>query len=520
MSYEFPDTLWLPQRRGIEQTIELLKDGLDVCCYSPTGGGKTEMAMQMFLWGYHTHGWTGSFYVNRRLLVGQTADRFGRAGLRYGVRAADYEDQYDETAPFQVCSADTERARCYNRDRWPKHPSNLVVVDEAHIQKTETMRQILADHRASGARVVLLTATPIGLADWADRLVVSGRLQEYRDCGALVPAVVRTIEQPDLDKVRRNKTGEYILDGRKRAIYTQSIVGNVIDRWKKYNPDARPTMLFAPGVAESVWFTEKFMEIGVRWAHIDATDAVVDGLRARLTRDLWDEIIERFKAGDIKGLSCRFKLREGLDVPCAYHAIFATPIGSLASYIQAVGRVMRYSPETPDHVLITDHGGNYLRHGSPNHDRPWQQWWSLPESAVSSMHQNSIRDGQTPEPICCPSCDGERVGGIKCPHCGYVHPKSVRHVIQEDGTMVVREGSLIRQKRTALRSDTEALWKRLVLNSYKWKKNRSFKQLEAWFYHEHHYYPPRDIPFMPRREADWSRKVWQVPMSELTGGTT
>jgi DNA repair protein RadD len=512
--FTLPNHLWTPQSRGVAETMFLLGQGKGVCLYSPTGGGKTEQAIQLLKWAEYL-GMGGCFYVNRKLLVGQTAARFAAAGLDFGIRAADYEDQYSLNAPFQICSADTERSRVIERKIWPLHPSGIVIVDEAHIQKSDTMRWLLMEHRERGAMVVLLTATPIGLSKWADELVISGRLQEYRDCKALVPAVVKTIEQPDLSKVKRSATGEYILDGQKRKIYTQSIVGNVIDRWKRYNPDARPTMLYAPGKPESVWITEQFTKAGVNWCHVDATDAVVDGERYTLNRTIWDDILARYKAGDIKGLSSRFKLREGIDVPATYHCILATPIGSLASYLQTVGRVLRYSTETPDHVIVTDHGGNYLRHGSPNHDRDWKSWWSLPEHAVSEMQVNNIRDGKTPEPIRCPQCEGERSGGRKCPHCGYEHEKSKRHVLMEDGRMVERDGHLIPPRRVLRKPDTSDLWDKMYWGFRKKKVRKSFAQMYGFFAHEYGYSPPRDLPNMPKNQADWFRHVYTVPNQDL-----
>jgi DNA repair protein RadD len=518
-----PD-LWGPQARSVQAVIDATSRVDRVCLYSPTGSGKTRMAIELFNWAMSRHV-GGIFYVNRKLLVGQTADRVAAAGLPYGIRAADYEDKYDFSAPFQVASIDTERSRVSKRNIWERHDvgrGGVVVVDEAHIQKSDSMWEACEHYKKAGAKVVLLTATPIGLSDWADELIISGRLQEFRDCKALVPAVVRSIEQPDLRKIKRNLTGEYVLDGQKRKIYTQSIVGNVLKKWKQYNPDARPTMLYAPGVDESVWFTQQFEKMGVKWAHIDATDAWVDGKKHKLGRALWDEILGRYKANEIKGLSCRFKLREGIDVPSTYHCILATPIGSLASYIQTVGRVLRYSAETPDHVLVTDHGGNYLRHGSPNHDRDWQAWWKLPEHVVSTMHERSISEGKIPEPIRCPKCEGERAGGSKCPHCGYEHAKSVRHVIQENGKMVLREGKLIKPRIERRNPDTQDLWERMFWGWRKSKKcaDKTFAQLEGYFAHEHGYHPPRDLSLMPLNRLDWYRKIQDLPMSELSGDPT
>lgn len=512
--YSLPSHLWAPQARGIQRTIDALSRVDRVCLYSPTGGGKTEQAIQLFHWA-DSLGMGGNFYVNRKLLVGQTADRFAKAGLNYGVRAAGYEDCYQYSAPFQVSSIDTERSRVMTRKTWHRHKAGLVIVDEAHIQKSEAMRETLDEYQAAGAKIVLLTATPVGLSDWADELVVSGRLAEYRACKALVPAIVKSIEQPDMSKVTRSKTGEFVQDGKKQQIYTQSIVGNVLDRWQRYNPDARPTMLYAPGKAESVWFTQQFNALGVNWCHVDATEALVDGKRATLTRPLWEEILERYRKGDIKGLSSRFKLREGIDVPNTYHCILATPIGSLASFIQTVGRVLRYSPETPDHVLVTDHGGNYLRHGSPNHDRDWHAWWALPEHAISEMHTKSIQDSSTPEPIRCPKCEGERTGGPKCPHCGFEHAKSQRHVIMEDGRMVTKDGNLVKKRRELLKPDTADLWTKLFWGYRRKKLDKTFNQMAGFFAREYGYHPPRDLPYMPVDPTRWYSFPHQVEMSEL-----
>ena len=175
MSYAWAGYLWPPQLRACEAVVDALQHGVNrVCLYGPTGGGKTTIAVELSRWAL-THGCGSSFYLNRKLLVPQTAAAYEKAGLPVGIRAADYEDRYDFSSPCQICSADTERVRVYEKKTWNPHYSQLVIVDEAHIQRTETMRQIVADHMAHGAQVVGLTATPIGLAKWFDKLIVPGR---------------------------------------------------------------------------------------------------------------------------------------------------------------------------------------------------------------------------------------------------------------------------------------------------------------------------------------------------------
>jgi DNA repair protein RadD len=504
MDYSPSDHLWTPQRRSVLAVIEAFQRVNRVCLQSPTGSGKTQMAVELFRW-CDLQDWQGSFYINRTLLIPQTSERFERYGLRHGIRAANWEDQFLPFRPFQICSSDTENSRVYKKKQWELHDANLIIVDEAHLQKTGVMEKIIQDHLSlpGERKVLLLTATPVGMSDWADELIVSGTMAEYRECKAIVPARCFSVAAPDLRKVKRNITGEYIMDGQKKKIYTQSIIGGVIDYWKKLNPDARPTMLYAPGVDESVWIAEQFQRIGVRFAHVDATDAIIDGKRAKLTRPLWQEIQERYKSGDIQGICSRFRMREGVDLPSTFCCVLATPIGSLASYIQTVGRVIRYSEETPDDVMVIDHGGNYLRHGSPNDDRPWEDWWRMPPGAISEAHTNKIRDGKTPEPICCPVCHMERKGGIKCPGCGHEAKKGTRTVVMEDGTLKEYHGQCVKRRLVRQQPNTESLWERMFWGWRKKGVNKSFAQMYGWFAHEHGYSPPRDLPFMPKRDEHW-----------------
>ena len=514
--FKLDEKLWEPQARSVKAVLKHVEEGKDVCLQSPTGSGKTRMASELLRYA-HSLGVGSCFYVNRKILIGQTSDRLSELGIPHGIRAADYEDMEYPDCKVQICSADTERSRVFNKDIrkriWDIHPSKIIIVDEAHIQKGETMKTIIKEHKKNGAKVVLLSATPVSLAKSADVLVSGGTLKEYRDCGALVPAIVRSIEQPDMSKVKRTLTGEFDMGDRKRKIYTQSIVGNVIDRWRLYNPDGRPTMLYAPGKQESIWFTQQFENAGVRWCHVDATDAWLDGGKIRLGRTAWEDIIGQYIDGKILGISSRFKLREGVDVPSTFHVILATPIGSIQSYLQTVGRALRASPGK-EHALITDHGGNYLRHGSPNLDRDWDHLWTLSSSVASKQHEDSIRNKLEPEPIRCPECEAERLRGPKCPQCGH-ESRSKRIVIQEDGKMVVHDGDVIPRKRTRMKADTQTKWNRMYWGYRRKGLKKSFSQLEAYFVHVNGYYPPRTLENMPKLPADWTRYVKDVHVENL-----
>lgn len=523
MSFQFDPGLWEPQRDALERVLYELNEGASRCVIlqSPTGTGKTRMATELFRYADY-HGLGGNFYTNRKLLTPQAASQFRSAGLFCAIRAAEYEDDFDEDAPFQVSSAQSEDARVYKSGVWDLHAvgqGGVVIVDEAHLQKSKVMKNILGWYEKQDARIVLLTATPVNLSGWADSLVVSASIGDWRAAGALVLVHPFTITQPDLSKVKKNQVGEYVLDGEKKRQFVQSIVGDVVSSYEKLNQGG-PCMMYCPGVAESKWMVAQFAKRGHRFIHVDATDAVIDGERYKLDRELWSDIVQQVKNGDAAGLSSRFKLREGIDIPAADHCILATPIGSLASYLQIAGRVMRASPATgKTHAILQDHGGVYHNHGSPNHDRDWETLWQLKEHAASSMNMELMKEGVEREPIRCPKCGMERKTGPKClnPSCGYEHEKSERRIILENGDVKLVKGDIVPRTRRMNRHDTEHKWSQMFYGFRNKKVERSFAQMEAFFLHEYGYRPKRNLPFMPRHTIDWKRKVYEVPMERLIG---
>ena len=516
MDFEWDAGLWAPQLRSVEGVIDAWQDTNRLLLFSPTGSGKTRMCGEIFRWANH-HGKRAIFYANRKLLIGQTDDRFRDLGLDVGIRAAEYDSRFDDSCDVQIASADTERARVFKGGKWDFYDvgdGGIVAVDEAHLQKTKVMKDILQWYEKRGAKILLLTATPVAMSGWADKLLVGGKLSEWRGCGALVPVYTYNISQPDMRKVKRNNTGEFVMDDGMKMQYLQTIVGEVIENWELLN-DGSPTMCYAPGVPESIWLAEKFRARGHEFVHVDATDAYIGGKRVKMNQQVWSDIVSGVKSGDIRGLSSRFKLREGVDIPAAGHCVLATPVGSLASYLQILGRVMR-SAKGKVGAILQDHGGCYHLHGSPNLDRPWESLWRCSESAASNYHQDLIREDQIKEPIRCPACGMERTGGPKCPGCGHEATKGKRAIRMESGELSeIIEGPMIKPRRRILKSTTAEDWAKMFWGFKRKKVDRSFSQMEAYFLQEYGYRPPRNLPYMPKHFLDWKAKVHEVDMKDL-----
>ncbi len=479
----------------------------------PTGGGKTAVICELVQRSL-AKDWHSVVYTNRRLLVTQLCRVLKDAGIRYGVRASGYQDERE--LPVQISSLPTERARVLTNGQWQVHGRSakiLALVDEAHLNGASTAQAILQKHHDAGGVYVGFTATPIDLGHLYETLIVAGKPSELRRCGALVPAMHYGPDEPDMDKFKPNiKTGEYTEGDIRKAIMHKNIFGRVWEHWQKINPDQRPTILFAPGVGESIWFTEQFMKAGVAWAHIDGKNVWLNGDLHPTSQDLRDEVIGRLKDGSIKGVSNRFVLREGVDIPEASHGIFATVMGSLQTWLQSAGRLLRAAPGKTV-ATFQDHGGMWHRHGSANADREWAL--NLTENIINGTRAHRFREQKEAEPIHCSECGCIRKSGPVCPQCGKESKRRSRMVFQQDGTLKEKEGDIYKPRKIKQYNNTLRLWEKSYYQAKKSRNQMTFNQAYGFFFYNHHYWPPRDLPRMPINEFDWFLPVARVPEERL-----
>lgn len=499
--------LWPHQLRGLAQLRERMKPGARICLACPTGGGKTVMMTELL-----KEDRRAVLYTNRKMLLDQTSRVLDDNGIRHGVRAAGYATDF--TKEIQLASIQTEDARTLKRRSWDLHEADVVLIDEAHVNKEATVNELVTRHLDDGACVVGFTATPLNIGHMYDELIVAGVTSELRECGALVPAHHFAPDEPDCAKIKRTKTGEFTYGDIVKAIMTHSIVGRVIDSWRKLNPEGKPTLLFAPGVKESLWFAEQLVEAGIPAAHIDGDTIWTNGSLYESDRFAREELKKLLQNGEVEIVCNRFVLREGIDWPFVQHMIFATIFGALTSYIQSGGRGLRASPGK-EHVVIQDHGGNWWRHGSLNSDRDWQL--DHTDYVVGEMREQRLREKKDVEPILCPKCMAVRAGGAVCKNCGHAQSVKSRMVVQHDGSLREVKGDIFRPRTTYKRPDIRDKWKTYYFRAKNSKNQMTFNQARGLFAYENNWqWPPSGLPLMPTQEADWFRPVKEVPADRLT----
>lgn len=440
------------------EAVEALRGGLRrkvrrQLLYSPTGSGKTEMAMEVIRAAVAKDKRV-IFLCNRIHLVSQASRRLDAAGIRHGVmQGSNNERLY---MPVIVASIQTVARRGIPLDDF-----DLLVVDEAHAcgGSTQYHDVIFAN---KDTPLVGLTATPWtrGLGRVYEDLggalfqetVIAATIPELIADGFLVDADIYGPADPDLTGVGTTG-GDYVEADLDKAMNKPKLVGDIVEHWLEM-ANGESTVCFASGIAHSKAIVERFLSFGVAAEHLDCYTP--DEERAA--------ILGRVTAGQTKVVSNVGILTEGWDCPVVSVMILARPTKSLTRYIQMAGRVLRpyTDPVTGEiklRAMILDHSGTCRRLGYPTDEHP----------IVLDDGKPAKKQGYEPPPEklpkVCTNCSFHKPAGVwKCPACGFA-PQPRSTVESEPGKLVLmkRGKQTKEQKELAERFGTkQEVWSMLT----------------------------------------------------------
>lgn len=452
---------WQHQARAIRDVCLKFQSGIrSVVLGAPTAAGKGLITTGLINLVTSRRGRV-IVYNSRKLLTQQSFDRLSADGINAGTRAAGLKEGFDPGAPVQIAQMQTDIQRVLKQERWELFPADLVIIDEAHMSISEKPLEIMQRYLSRGACVLGLTGTPIGMSGAYRDIVVAATNSELRACGAHVPARCFSVHEMDVSQIKKEKSGEYSEGDITKELWNQAIVGYIYEDWKRLNPDGFPTLCASPGIGESIWVSDMFrkggsggkagsgeinlaleshlLNKGLRVAHIDCEKVITNGevYYNDAKGTIRNQVMTDFKNGQFDILCHCSVVQEGVDIPELRHLILARPYGSLANYIQSVGRVIR-AATGKTHAVIQDHGANMVRHGSPNADRDWGAMFSMTEKEVEEQRKQDIQEGKEKAPIVCPGCGTIRLEGAKCPACGKQADPKMRMIIEKSGKLVER----------------------------------------------------------------------------------
>jgi superfamily II DNA or RNA helicase len=517
----FPRDPWDHQLRGLVQLFEKLKTVDSVVLCSPVGGGKGLMQSTIA----NLTNLTGDgliLYNSRRTLTDQSYERLTEDGIDCGVRAASRKKLQNLPARIQVASLQTDIQRVINQEVWRIHDAKYVIIDEAHLSTSGRTVELIQMYLAAGAKVIGVTGTPIGMAGLYKDVVVAGTNSELRACGAHVPMRIWNAKEMDVSHIKPVKTGEYTDGDIQRECWSMQVVGHIVDDFFKYNPDVKPTMAACPGVGESIWLADKFIERGMRVLHLDANEVVANGERYKNDAEgvIRRQAIEDFRKGLYDVITNCEVLQQGVDIPELAHLILARPYGSLANFLQTAGRIQRRSPSTPDIVTLQDHGANCYRHGSPNANRDWHELFHQTEADIAKERKEREKSGEAAEkaPITCPQCQMVRSEGARCPNCGTISEKGRRVIMEKSGELVEYTGSIAKAPPKPTVPIEQKIWDNNLFypsRNSRSPRARTFSQAKAQYEREHGPLP-QWLKRIPKDPADYGRKIRDLDWSELT----
>lgn len=293
---------------------------------------------------------------------------------------------------------------------------NLILIDEAHLVPAagEGMyRKLLDDLYATcaDARVAGFTATPYrldtgrldqGETRLFDKVVYSYGIAQGISDEFLSPLISKaTAVNIDVSRVER-RGGEFVpaaLETASDAV-TAEAVREIVD----FGRDRKSWLVFCAGVKHAAHVRDAVRASGI-------SCEMVSGETPNGERD---NIIRRFRNGDIRCLTNANVLTTGFDAPQVDLVAMLRPTLSTSLYVQIVGRGTRKAAGK-ENCLILDFAGNVRRHG------PVDAVSVLPKSGGTGEGKVSVDQVLAKQ---CPECDElVSLNALECRCCGYVWPR-------------------------------------------------------------------------------------------------
>ena len=345
-----------------------------VCVQAATGAGKTHLAALGIIAPTVAHGRRVIFLADLEEILIDTVGRLRALNIPCAPILAGRAE--DPSAPVQVASQQTLVSWLSRGTEIP--PADRVILDECHGAAARTTRELLRVLRERGALLCGLTATPSRgdgqPLDEFDALVCGPQPRELVACGALVPCEV--LAPPGMQEGVALDPCEAVLT---------------------LGADRR-AVIFAPHAAEAKRISLELTRAG------HPTEAVLDSTRPEARRS----VRARLESGGLRHVVTCKALVKGFDAPVLDCAVL-TSAGTITSYLQSVGRVLRPHPVSGKRdALVLDLRGAVYAHGLPLDDRTWSLAGAQGRSALDRA--DGLRR--------CRACHAIFPPRTVCPRCG------------------------------------------------------------------------------------------------------
>lgn len=335
----------------------------------PTGTGKTRLfvsiARDIFDYGASIKKtYKVLILAHRKELIEQISEHLGQKyRLAHGLIISQNIEQ--KKYSMQVGSVPTLNRRL---DRWEDKNFDVIIIDEAHHVKAKSYKKII--DLFPNAKILGVTATPYrlnhaGFRPEFDELIVSPSVAEFIKRGYLCEYDYYSIRpnselQMEIDRMKLDFEGDYKESEMMGVMDRDTIRADILDTYLRY-AGGKKAIVYTISRSHNVHLAEKFKAAGIVSAAIDS----------ETPKEKRDELVNKFRRGDIQVLFNVNIFSEGFDCPDVEVIQLARPTKSLSMYLQQVGRGLRPA-EGKERLLILDNVGLYNKFGFPSARRKWK----------------------------------------------------------------------------------------------------------------------------------------------------
>lgn len=424
--------LYPDQSDLVARVRQSLRHSRGVLMQSPTGSGKTRMALDMIA-GAYAKGSSCVFAVPRRELLAQTIKTISEYGIPFGVISPDHT--YNPLAKIQIAMTPT-LARRLDRIPAPK----ILFADEAHFGGAELDR-VIDWSRAAGGWRVGLSATPLKtngkpMSDHYDHMEMGLPMADLIKMKRLSDFRYFAPQQPDLSAVA-SRNGEYVQSQLADFMEAdRAIIGDAVKTYREL-AFGKLNVVFATSRKHAGIIRDTFNAAGITAMMIDGT----------MGPDERKRIILGFARREYTVLVSVALLTFGFDLAAAAGMDVTVesmsdlcPRKSLPMMLQVWGRVLRMKDQP---AIIADHAGNWRENGFPDDPRDWSLDGSK-KRATSDEKAEPVRQCD----IASGGCGFVHRPAPVCPNCGRVYPVMSREVEHIDGELAeIDRAAMVRERK-------------------------------------------------------------------------
>jgi superfamily II DNA or RNA helicase len=343
----------------------------NVMLQMPTGTGKTRLFVSICKDILNFTKTQKSYHkvlvlAHRKELIDQISDNLGeKYGIGHGKIVAGGAQNL--RLQFQVASIQT----LFNRREQiiaANMKFDFIIIDEAHHATAKTYRKILESFQSG--KVLGVTATPVrmgreGFNEIFQKLIISPSIKEFIDNGTLSEYIYYSIKQNNkINKILSSLNkfaldGDYLESELVKRFDIGSIRAKLVDSYKRY-ANGKKGIVYTINVEHNQNVRQNYEDAGYTAKAIDANTSSIER----------EDIIKKFKLGEIQILCNVNIFSEGFDCPDIEFIQLARPTKSLAMFLQQIGRGLR-KHEDIEKTIFLDNVGLYYRFGLPSSNRKW-----------------------------------------------------------------------------------------------------------------------------------------------------